>query len=238
MRTARFYESAQITPQAREFFDVIYLPLHKHVEGINGVVLPPVIFEGDMQEVTDQLTRAAANGAKYALVGNLGHLDLVRRAGLVVVGDYRLNVANAETVCALEKMGVNSVILSPELTMPQIRDIGGNTAVIVYGKLPLMTLEKCVIRDVAGCERCDANDVTLRDRRGVVFPILREWEHRNVIYNSLPTNMSDREDELLRAKITNRHFVFSTETAKEVNEVIHAHLTKRALTSQVRRLNS
>ena len=237
LRTARFYDPVQITEQAKSFFDVLYLPLHKHTPIANGVVMPPVIFDGDMQTVEEQLSRAVRNGAQYALVGNLGHLDLVRRVGLIPVGDYRLNITNAQTVRTLEELGVSSMLVSPELTMPQMRDIGGDVAVIVYGKLPLMTLEKCAIRDVAGCERCETGNVTLRDRRGVEFPILREWEHRNVIYNSLPTNMSDREEDLLRAKITNRHFVFTTETPKAVNNVIYAHLTRKPLSESVRRLN-
>jgi hypothetical protein len=41
-------------------------------------------------------------------------------------------------------MGLEEVILSPELTLPQMRDVGGNTSAIVYGRIPLMLLEKCV----------------------------------------------------------------------------------------------
>ena len=236
-RTARFYHPSQITPRAKDFFDHIYLPLHQYMPDADGVVMPPVIFDGDMERVQAQLADAVRRGAKYALVGNLGHLELVRGAGLIPVGDYRLNVTNAQTVCALEQKGVGSVILSPELTLPQIRDIDGDTAVIVYGRLPLMTLEKCAIREIADCDQCDKGRVLLRDRKGIEFPILREWEHRNVIYNSLPTNMSDREDQLHRAQIGNRHFLFSVESAREVDEVIRAHTVHSALTGRVRRIN-
>ena len=102
--------------------------------------MPPVIFERDRKAVAEMLSNAAAKGVRYALVGNVGHIDLVREAGLVPVGDFRLNVTNCETVCALEDMGIPSVILSPELTLPQARDIMGDTSLIVYGRIPLMTV--------------------------------------------------------------------------------------------------
>lgn len=235
-RSARFYSPEQITPLAREFFDRIYLPLGKETDKCDGVVLPPVIFERDCKAVAEMLTRAAAKGVRYALVGNVGHIELVKDAGLVPVGDFRFNVTNCESVCVLEEMGIDSVILSPELTLPQARDIKGDTALIVYGRIPLMTVEKCVIREIADCDTCAKNSAILTDRRGVRFPVLREWEHRNVIYNSLPTSMSDRQEQLTKAGITNQHFLFSTETPDEVDEVIHLWKKGATLPYPVRRI--
>ena len=236
LKSARFYSAEQITKAAKGYFDRIYLPLDRFSDAANGVVMPPVIFDGDLPLVREMLASAKSKGAKYALVGNLGHLSLVLEAGLEAVGDYRLNLCNAESVAQMESLGVKTSILSPELTLPQIRDIGGNTAVIVYGRLPLMTLEKCVIREIADCNSCADGRAGLRDRRGVEFPVLREWEHRNVIYNSIPTCMSDREDALVRANVTARHFLFSTETPREVDAVIEAHETRTALRGNVRRI--
>lgn len=235
-RTARFYSPEQITPSARAFFDQIYLPLGKETSNTDGVILPPVIFERDLGTVSNMLASAAQKGVRYALVGNIGHIDLVREAGLVPVGDFRLNVTNCESVCTLEKMGINTLILSPELTLPQARDIKGDTSLIVYGRIPLMTVEKCVIREIADCDTCAKNSAILTDRRGVRFPVLREWEHRNVIYNSLPTSMSDRQDGLAKAGITNQHFLFSTETPDEVDEIIRSWKKEEALPCPVRRI--
>ena len=182
------------------------------------------------------LSRAVQKGVKYALVGNIGHIELAKEAGLVPVGDFRFNVTNCESVCVLEEMGIPSLILSPELTLPQARDIRGDTSLIVYGRIPLMTVEKCVIREIADCNTCDKNEAKLTDRRGVSFPVLREWEHRNVIYNSLPTSMSDRQDVLAKAGILSQHFIFSTETPNEVDEVIDLWQKGAALPYPVRRI--
>ena len=235
-RTARFYSPEQITPRARAFFERIFLPLHRFAKGADGVVIPPVVFDHDREAVEQMLKSAVDEGAKYALVGNLGHLELARRAKLIPVGDYRLNITNAQSVAQLEALGIEECLLSPELTLPQMRDVGGNTEIIVFGRLPLMTLEKCVIREIADCRACDGGRVLLRDRRGVEFPVLREWEHRNVIYNSLPTSMSDREDAMNKAGLNARHFLFSTETAQQVDRVIDAFTSHTPLGGQVRRI--
>ncbi|MBQ7392177.1 MAG: U32 family peptidase [Clostridia bacterium] len=235
-KTARFYSPEQITPAAREFFDRIYLPLGKETPACDGVVLPPVIFERDLAKVGEMLTTAAAKGVRYALVGNLGHIELVKQAGLVPVGDFRLNVTNCVAVCTLEEMGIDSLILSPELTLPQARDIKGDTSLIVYGRIPLKMVEKCVIREIADCDTCDKNAAILTDRRGVRFPVLREWEHRNVIYNSLPTAMSDKQKALTEADVRSPHFLFSVESRKEVEEIIRAYQSGRPLPQGGRRI--
>lgn len=235
-RSARFYDEKQITPRAKAYFDRIFLPLDRYTSAAHGVVMPPVVFDGDTERVRELLKAAKAKGANLALIGNLGHLSLVREAGLLPIGDFRLNLTNPESVAAIEEMGVFLSILSPELSLPQLRDMGGDTAAIVYGRLPLMTLEKCVIRDLSNCDTCAQNRFKLRDRRGVEFPVLREWEHRNVIYNSIPTCMSDREEALARAGITERHFLFTTETPREVDAVIEAHERHMPLRENVRRI--
>ena len=236
IKTARFYCAEQITRSAREYFDRIFLPLHRYDPIADGVVLPPVIFDGKREEVEALLARAKAAGAVYALVGNLGHLALVREAGLTPLGDFRLNVCNRESAAFWERMGLEEVILSPELTLPQMRDVGGNTSAIVYGRIPLMLLEKCVGRELSDCAACQSGEVKLVDRMGVSFPVLQEWEHRSVVCNSLPTAMSDKEEQLLRANLVNRHFLFTDETAEQVDGVIRAHRLGRPVGGTVRRM--
>jgi hypothetical protein len=54
----------------------------------------------------------------------------------------------------------------------------------------------------------------------VVFPILRTFDHRNLVLNSLPLSMTDRPDMLARAGIDRQHFLFTTETPDAVDAVI------------------
>jgi putative protease len=188
-----------------------------------GYSLDISLAKDELEKIEKMLKSVKENGAKYALVGNLGALELARKYDFEIHGDFRFNVYNNETVAKLESLEIKNIILSPELTIPQIRDVKGDTAAIIYGRIPLMLLEKCVSKEVSSCDACGKNSASITDRKDITFPILREFEHRNIIYNSAPTYMADREAELCRAGITNRHFIFSTESANDVDEIILAY---------------
>lgn len=236
--SARFYSPSQISEKAVKYFDRIYLPLHKYDSRANGVIMPAVIFDHEKEKVRKMLGQSMKSGAEYALVGNIGHIGLADSAGFKLIGDYRLNIYNRESVAAYRKLGLCECILSPELTLPQIRDIGSDTAVIVYGRLPLMTLEKCVIRETADCVTCQADKAVLCDRRGVEFPVLREWEHRNVIYNSVPVYMADRKDMLAQNGVVSEHFIFSTESSEQVDKIIDAYLNGLGTSENIKRIKT
>lgn len=220
--TAVFHSAAQYTAKAAKFFDIAYLPLEEFpkVRGARGVILPPVIFDSEMPRVRRQLEEAKKLGATDALVGNLGHIELAREFGLKLHGDLRLNITNNETTAALESLGFEDVILSPELTLPRIRDISGCTSVVVYGRLPLMVTEKCVGKELGGCKVCERGQARLTDRMGISFPVLKIAEHRSLIVNSLPTYILDRPRDLTEAFITRRHYIFTVESPREVDSIL------------------
>ena len=270
-RTARFYAPEQITQAAMEYFDLLYLPLGKaHPAAIpahkRGVLMPPVIFDREADAVREELTAALQSGVRHILVGNIGHLPLIREAvaacGLTdevtLHGDLRLNTANTPTAARLLGLGLSDLILSPELTIPRMRDISAAlsdyghitaTAAVIYGRLPLMLLEKCAIREIyrhkkpeAVCrEVCGKNAAVMKDRMGKEFPVLREdapkgTGHRNLVCNSLPTAMSDRMDEVSRAHLAGHHFIFTVEASEEVDRVIAAYREGKPLGGEVRRM--
>ena len=235
-KTARFDRPEQIPEEAKTYFDHIYLPLERYDGSADGVVIPPVIFDGERPKVEKMLRDAAEKGARHALVGNLGHLDMVTAAGLVPHGDFRLNATNRATVAMTEQLGLADIIVSPELTLPQVRDVGGAKSLIVYGRLPLMILEKCVGRELGDCASCTEGKLVLCDRRGVRFPVLRVFDHRSLICNSIPTCMSDMPERLAELGICGQHFIFTVETARECREVIEAFQRKKPLSVPVRRI--
>ncbi|MBO5653365.1 MAG: U32 family peptidase, partial [Clostridia bacterium] len=194
--SAVFYRPEEIPKEVLSRFEVTYVPVDRYDGMTNGVLLPPVIFDGEREKMETLLRRAKSLGAEHALIGNLGHLNMVKEAGLIPHGDFRLNITNGETAAELERLGLEDVILSPELTLPQLRDVGGATKVVVYGRIPLMVTEKCVGKELGGCETCQSGKAKLTDRRGVSFPVLKEWQHRSLILNSVPLYMADREEDL------------------------------------------
>ena len=214
--TASFREAGQI-PESHNL-DITYLPLSKYRNVSNGVALPPVIFDNELDGVKRGLENAVKQGAKHVLVHNIGQLDLVREFGLVPHGSHRLNVFNNYSADFWQSNGaLSSIILSAELILPQMRDIilpeGVKKGAIVYGRLPLMTLHKPVEKK------------NLRDNRGANFPIYPE-EGKDILYNSVNIYMADQLDRLDASGIEERHLIFTGENRGEVMRVLYAYQHK------------
>ena len=222
-RSARFYKAENIPESASKFLDIVYLPLDRF-DGTkaNGVVLPPVILDSEWEKVKSALMDAKKKGARHALVGNVGQIGLAKECGFVLHGDFRFNINNSRTA---EEIAAHCVdfMLSPELILPQIRDIGGEKSVIVYGRTPLMLLEKPV------------GAPTLRDRKGVTFPVLQEGG-RDLLFNCIPTYMADRRDQLKAAGVRNEHYIFTTEGKRESEAILEAYQKGLATKKEVRRI--
>ena len=263
--TARFVSETQIPAEAQSFFDVIYLPLEAWKENKNGkpygVIMPPVSFDREVSDIERCLSLAIEKGATHLMVTNIGQLAMIQsilaehpQRDIRLHGDFRLNVCNTASAQAHLDLGPESLLLSPELTLPRMRDISAAhpqaAGAIIYGRIPLMLLEKCAIRALypegnknapfgqAGeaCAVCRKNKAELIDRKGVKFPILRCYNHRNVIYNSRPLSMTDKKDALDAAHILERHMIFSVESPSEVQTVIKATQKEIPLSGEVTRI--
>ena len=167
-------------------------------------------------------------------------MDIAKENGFSLAGDLRLNIWNPYSAAFYEKAGFSSIILSPETGTARALHIGAKIprGTVVYGRLPLMTLEKCVIKEIAGikgsasCSYCDTHDFSyLKDRTDAVFPVCREREHRNILYNSVPVYMLDKASSALFS-----HFIFTDESEKSIDDIIDAAINKRAPKGKFKRI--
>lgn len=222
-------------PETLGSFDVIFAPLmsEKYTKMTSGVYIPPVIHDSELALVEAKLSEAFRGGIKYALIGNISHLPLVKSQGLTPIGDFRLNVTNSYSRQALFELGLERQILSPEISLAMARDIGGGE--IVLGKIPLMLTERCFMKENFSCGKCSS--CSLSDRTGAKFSIIREWQHRNIILNSVYTYMGDKKEDLNRAAIAHRHFIFTNESADDVAKLLKTYL-KGAPLREMRRIGS
>lgn len=217
-------------------FDELYLPLSElaRCKGRmpNGVLLPSVVTDSELDGVRRALLDAKERGISLAMIENGGQLSLVRELGMRAVGGFRLGVTNRAAASHWLSLGLSDLILSPELPAVLAGHIGGR--VIVAGRIPLMLLERCFIRETAGCEHC--RDAALSDRRGVRFPLLREGEHRNLLLNSAVTYLGDRPELLAESGIRRAHILVTNESPAECRALIRAYLAREPISGDVRRL--
>lgn len=225
--TAEFLSEDQIPRKNRP--EVCLVPLERYEGSADGVILPPIIADDGLDAVRSALESAAARGVKYVSVTNIGQLDwlpeepYIKQNRLALLGSFRLNVFNSQSLARLCSMGLSGCELSPELTLPQLRDIKGPGRVIVYGRVPLMLCAK----------KIGARE--LKDRKNVLFPVI-ETGSGDIVYNSVVTYMGDRRAELRKYGLSRFHFIFSDESREEAEAILEAYRLGLSANFPIRRI--
>lgn len=216
--------------------DYIYVPLEILVNNPAAVVpfaengavpvavLPRVITDDQTAEVKEMLLRAEKMGVEQALVGNLGHIKLARICGLKTRGDFGLNIFNSDSLQVLCAADFLSATASFEMRLEQIRSMRKplNVEIIVYGRLPLMVSDQCIIKNSAGHCACEIS-AKLSDRTGQSFPVMKEFGCRNVIYNTHKLFMADKREEYEKTGIWGARLLFTNESAEECVRVAESY---------------
>mgnify|MGYP001519358425 FL=1 len=199
------------------------LPQRVSVETQLAAILPRVIWSGELAPVARQLRTVYEMGVRQVLAGNLGQLHIARAAGFAVRGDFGLNIINSRAMRYLREQGLDSQLLSFELTLPQIRDISKAVPaeLLIYGRLPLMLMENCVMKNRTGICACQTGTVRLVDRVGEEFPIVKDpGTCRNVLLNGKKLYLLDKKDALRGMGLWALRLQFTTENPGEIDKVL------------------
>ena len=213
---------------------VLYVPLSElaehpdlrqrvSVETQLAAILPRVIWSGELAPIARQLRTVYEMGVRQVLAGNLGQLHIARAAGFAVRGDFGLNIVNSRAMRYLREQGLDSQLLSFELTLPQIRDISKAVPaeLLIYGRLPLMLMENCVMKNRTGICACQTGTVRLVDRVGEEFPIVKDpGTCRNVLLNGKKLYLLDKKDALRGMGLWALRLQFTTENPGEIDKVL------------------
>ena len=225
----------QITPallQARPA--VLYVPvseLIRHRELLTAVppetelcaLVPRVIRDPEQPDLERCLRVLLAHGVSSVLCGNMGHAAMARAIGLKVRGDFGLNVFNSACAAYWQEQGLTSLTVSFEATLPQIRDMSKpvDTEAIVYGRLPLMLTENCLIKNRSGVCACDGAVTKLVDRKGEEFPVVPDTGTcRSVLLNGKKLYLLDKQEDLQGLGLWALRLQFTTENPREVDLVL------------------
>ena len=188
-------------------------------------VLPRVIADNEAAAVYDMLSRMFDQGVNEALVGNLGHAMLAKKAGMKLRGDFGLNTFNSLSMEVIRQAGFISATASFELRLSQIRDMIKplDTELIIYGRIPLMVSDQCIIRHSAGRCNCQTPG-QMADRMGSVFPVVKEFGCRNIIYNAHKLYLADKAEDVYAAGAWGLRMMFTTEGMRECVEVAKGYM--------------
>ena len=223
----------QLTPELSEQMPgYIYVPMEVMAESFSALepftargavpvaVMPRVITDDQVPTVSDTLEKLFDLGVNEALCGNLGHIMLARKAKIKVRADFGMNIFNSWALDTIGKTGVLSATASFEMRLAQVRDLAKtlDTELIVYGRLPLMVSDQCIIKNSAGKCACQ-NGAELSDRMGSVFPVVKEFGCRNAVYNAHKLYLADRKQDIFECGLWGVRLLFTTESPRECVEV-------------------
>ncbi len=214
--------------------ELIYVPLEELAahpelvetgEGRLAVALPRIVWDREGAELVERLQKVRSMGVTDALIGNLGLLPVARELGFTLRGDFGLGVYNTQALKELKHMGFSSATVSFERRLAGIRDMSKplDIEMIVYGRLPLMITESCLIKNRLG--RCGCQNAhLLTDRKGEQFPVVKAPGCRNEILNAKKLFLADRQGEYQRIGLWGARLLFTTENPRECLQVTERYM--------------
>ena len=135
------------------------------------------------------------------VISNTYQLKWFQNHNLKIIGNYTLNVFNNISIANLSNLGIKKFTLSPELNREVITSLSNsnkNLELIVYGKIPVMNSNYCVLGRSNKCyKECTKNcqnlnkKFYLKDRLNLKFRVIPDnIDTISTIYNSKITSIT------------------------------------------------
>jgi putative protease len=236
----RLRSVAQLTENVLEEASEIVLPAAEILKGASssvgaGVIssaiaegklfceMPALLFDEDSASETLRLQKVQKLGITDFITGNLYGLEVAKELGVVVHGDYGLNITNLSSLWAFAELGLASATLSFELNASRVRNISFdapiNVGVIAYGKLPLMRFRNCPECSPLGLPKgSDLREGILTDRMNKKWTIVSE-DGGSALLNSVPLNITDRLVSF--GELSTITLYFTDEKAGEIEKIVN-----------------
>jgi putative protease len=187
----------------------------------------------DEQRIDDHLVDLAPDAI---LVRSWGSLAALRGRVPELHGDFSLNVANSITAGWALERGLETLTAAHDLDRDQLVALldhapRGRIAVTVHHHIPTFHTEHCVYahllstgRDFRTCGRpCEQHQVHLRDRVGLVHPVVVDVGCRNTVFNAQAQSAAHLVPDLLARGVTRFRVELVRESADEARRVYDSY---------------
>ena len=219
------------TSQVFDGNETLILPLeellaHPELIETRSVIgeIPPFIWEGSIEKVKAQLGELKQLGLTDVLAENIGAISLAEEAGLAVHGGFTLNILNSAALAEYKDLGLESAVLSVELSFANARKLRPCIPVgmITYGFLPMMKFRSCPLRTEKGCGTCKGSGV-LTDRMGEKFGVICRNREYSELLNFVPVYVGDKSIPKLDFEL----LYFTAESAAECRNIYDLYVQKQ-----------
>lgn len=160
------------------------------------------------------------------LATELGSINKYSKSNMVNT-DYTLNVVNTKSIELLNKLKVNTICLSPELSYEQVKDIMKkkyNVELFVYGKIELMIMKYCPLKiNLNNCSVCKEN-------KNKYYFVDKSMNKYRILHNNCTTSImhyknTDKIEEISKYKdigIYNYRVDLLDESKEEIEKIINS----------------
>lgn len=197
------------------------------------IYMPTFLKDTILKNVIDELDETLSNyPIKGFVISNISQIKTLEKYSdkYSFIANYTLNIYNNQTIDELNKLHISCVTLSPELDKDTLNCLNGNiknsnmqTEAIIYGNLPVMTTNYCLISKSNYClQKCQSNcnnldnKYYLKDRMNMNFRVMPDsFSRTTTIYNSKKTSICINEINTDFAR-----FNFIDESVDEICEII------------------
>lgn len=195
--------------------------------GAEAVAVLPAVVSGAKEEedLRSLLQKVRDAGITRVLTGNMGLAVMAGQSGMKVRGDMELALQNSFALQMMAATGFQSVAISPEMPMRQLRLLPKcmDTELIAYGRLPVMVTPNCLLKASAGRCTCTTPG-QMADTHGGVWPVTRHFGCRNIVWAPRKLWLADKSEDWTDCGLWAIRLCFSTESPRECLEVAKSYI--------------
>jgi len=192
---------------------------------------PPIFYDSNFKKFSEIINILFKEGQKNYFISNFGFITLLEKIlnlnktnnDLNLIFSHNFNLANSMHIDVLKnslnkRFNISEVVLSPELTLDELDDLSRNfyfkhddkysdknnlnryqtiLSVYVYGYFPIITARV----KYPDWDSYKADKKFIRDQKGYMFPVKKDYLGNTVILNSKKLNLIFDLDKIIKANI-------------------------------------
>lgn len=143
------------------------------------------------------------------------------RVSKPIITDFNLYQFNGYAKKFWKQEQVESTTAPWELNYKELKEVGlEQSEFIVYGHVPMMISAQCVVNATGGCKKQkQTTELVDRYRKSFVVKNLCDYCY-NIIYNTLPTVLTDQKDDVLELHPKALRMNFTIESKESVRKML------------------
>ncbi len=225
--------------------DKIYIPLKYFcIKNYNKIItdiinnfntyiyMPCILKDSILTKVRENIENIIIKyEIKGFVISNISHINLLEKYtdNYEFIANYNMNIYNNYTVSELQDLHFSCITISPELDKLNINSLCSNiqTESIIYGNLPVMTTNYCLLSKNNSCLQTCKNNCNnhntkyyLKDRLNLHFRVIPDYFSKTTtIYNSkkLSVHASELDIDCIRLD-------FMDENIDYINNIIEIYI--------------